>query len=236
VGEHWSRADRKPKKKPSQRAIQFADFARFLPRLKIDVVIDVGANVGQTTAQVLAAYAQARIFACEPTSVSYGKLTERFGGLPNVSCHRLAFGSSRGQVRFVVKGTSTGNHVAPADVPEGSNVELVTMETGDHFCESHSLDHVSFLKVDAEGHDLEVLRGFQEMIRHQRIDLLEVEAGISPDIGKFVDFQTFRDFLQPLQYRLLRVYDQASVFHGKVGLRRVNAVFVSMRRARENSK
>ncbi len=52
------------------------------------------------------------------------------------------------------------------------------METGDRFCTKHSIEHIGFLKIDAEGYDLDVLTGFARMLSEGRIDLAEAEVSM----------------------------------------------------------
>ena len=47
--------------------------------------------------------------------------------------------------------------------------------TGDSFCRRRGIDHIDLLKIDTEGHDLEVLRGFAQMLTSQAIDVVQFE-------------------------------------------------------------
>ena len=47
--------------------------------------------------------------------------------------------------------------------------------TGDRFCEEQGIKHVDFLKIDAEGHDFAVLRGFEKKLRSNDVDWIQFE-------------------------------------------------------------
>ena len=105
------------------------------------------------------------------------------------------------------------------------------MTSGDAFCDEHRVERIAFLKIDAEGHDLEVLRGFRKMLEGMRIDLVEAEVGMNPENTRHVPFEVVKAYLERLGYRLFLIYDQARdvPFSGRVILRRSNVVFASAR-------
>ena len=46
---------------------------------------------------------------------------------------------------------------------------------GDDYADGHGITHIDFLKVDAEGADHLVLRGFERLLRAGRIDVVQFE-------------------------------------------------------------
>jgi hypothetical protein len=90
-------------------------------------------------------------------------------------------------------------------------------------------ERIGFLKIDAEGHDLEVLRGFAAMLKASRVDLVEAEVGMNPENRMHASFGSVQKFLERLGYRLFLLYDfrRDAPFSGRVVLRRCNAVFAS---------
>ena len=73
----------------------------------------------------------------------------------------------------------------------------------DDFCEEESIDNIRFLKLDVEGHELDVLKGAERMRGEGRISSIQWEFG-----GCNIDSRTyFRDFFYLLndQYRIFRV-------------------------------
>jgi hypothetical protein len=55
-----------------------------------------------------------------------------------------------------------------------SHIEVPCL-TGDRFCEEEMIKHIDFLKIDAEGHDLAVLRGFEKKLRSNDVDWIQFE-------------------------------------------------------------
>jgi hypothetical protein len=109
----------------------------------------------------------------------------------------------------------------------GEKVEVRRLDTlfGDDRC-------INYLKIDAEGSDLKVLQGADRLLSEQRIDVIEVEAGIQrPSVSKrLVPFTDFFAFLEPYGYHLLGFYEQVRDWpRGLHRLRRSNLVFASDR-------
>lgn len=206
---------------------QIKDLRANLPGFAIDTFLDVGANVGQTVATVVEKCPEARVHAVEPIAASYEALSKRFREDARVQCYQVALGAINGTATMRARGTSTGNAVISDRRQTSACAEQVSMMMGDVFCEEFGIPRVSYLKIDTEGYDLEVLKGFESMLERMSIDLLQVEASMNDLNRKHVDLQEFRGFLEPRGYRLFGVYEQARELDGRPVLRRANAVFIS---------
>jgi hypothetical protein len=81
--------------------------------------------------------------------------------------------------------------------------EDVPVTTVDDYCAEHDIGRIDFLKVDAEGHDLAVLKGARGAIDEGRVRLIQFEFG-----GANIDSRTYlRDFVRLLtpRYKLHRL-------------------------------
>ncbi len=208
------------------------DIRRWLPKTTISTIFDVGANTGQSARTFRAAFPQACIFCFEPVPATFERLRQRIGHDSACRCFQLAFGASGGLARVVQEGDSSRFRMAPAPTPPPHHDEtppvLVPVATLDAFCAEHRIDHISLLKVDTEGQDLDVLRGAAALLADQRVDLIEVEAGIDPDNPLHVSLHEFTAFLEPLGYRVFGFYDQIDEWlRREPQLRRVNVVFIA---------
>ncbi len=160
-----------------------------------DLYVDVGANIGFYA--VLAGRRGARVEAFEP-SPQAGLACERsvaLNGLEgSVTIHRTACGATTGLARFTT-GLDIANHVVAGDEP-GIDVQMSTLDR-----ELAGLEApLSMFKVDAEGHDLDVLRGALEAVERLRpVVMVEIWTGGGAP----------RDLLEPFGYRTYS-YDPGS--------------------------
>jgi FkbM family methyltransferase len=194
----------------------------------------VGAYVGQSAGDYLAAFPEADVYCFEPAAETFSHLSEKFAGNTRVHCFRLALGAEPGEGALLSdeRGSSFASLSTTPDV-EGmptAQPERVEVETLDRFTRAQGIDHIDFLKIDTEGHDLEVLRGADQLLRSNSVDLIEVEAGMNPENRAHVPIEVLKHHLEERGYSLFAFYEQVHEFMaGKPNLRRANPVFVSAR-------
>ena len=222
-----------PTNRPLPRGVDVAhDIARAFPRYRVDVVLDVGANVGQSARRYLGCFPGAQIYCFEPVRDTFRRLQDSLEGERHVHCVPLALGSRPGKGEMALTGTSDMFFLLGQQAHAGANVvtEPVDIVTLDEFCASSRIERVSYLKIDTEGGDLEVLRGGDGMLKGQRIDLVEVEAGMNAGNQRHVPFEALKGYLEARDYLLFAIYEQMHEWiTGEPHLRRTNPVFVSRR-------
>lgn len=202
---------------PKRGADLCVDLARIL---KPVTIFDVGANIGQSAAKFRRRFPKASIHCFEPSAGSARRIRAR--RLGNVKVHEIALGSSAGTGALVRGHDPAIFHIAD----EGD--ETIAIDTIDAFCETHRIDRIDFLKIDTEGHDLEVLRGAAAMLGAWRIMAVQVEAGMNPENSFHISFETLKAFLEGYGYRLFGFYDQVNEWPTRQPhLRRANPLFIS---------
>ena len=135
--------------------------------------IDIGANVGDWTALVLAHNPAARGLAVEPGAAAMERLRRRLP--PAVRMVSAAAGDATGTLRFFEQpgaGETSSSVEAWADGGVAREVAVVTV---DALMEQEGWSHVDVLKIDAEGYDARVIAGAEQMLRARRIDVLQFE-------------------------------------------------------------
>ena len=172
-----------------------------------DTVFDVGANDGRTALRLMRHLrARPRIYAFEPVSTTYEALVERTAGRGDVRCFQLAMGSEAGRLPIHVGELSVMSSFDPHWAGAG-RTEMVEVTTVDAFVAQHDVDRIHLLKVDAEGHDLEVLRGAEAMLSSGRVDVVQVECGVVP--GRTPTLEEVRSHLVGLGFHLHAIATQA---------------------------
>lgn len=210
------------------------DVQRAFPGLSPDVVLDVGAHHGESTEVFLNQWKCSTCHAFEPSGASFRVLSQRFRDEPRVRLWNVALGARpgtgtlvfpRGVHRSTMAQVRTEGASAGLDAAGAS--ECVVVDTIDEFCRRHDLPRMTLLKVDAEGHDLEVLRGAEQMLQGGRIDLIQLEVGMNPENQVHVPIEVAKRHLEGLDYRLFALYSQRREWPTRAEkLRRTDAVFV----------
>jgi FkbM family methyltransferase len=208
----------------------FQDLSRHLPMVTMDVVFDVGANTGQSARDFLDWFPGCRLYCFEPVGDTFRRLRSRYQRQGRVQSFQLALGATPGLGKMVHEGTAEQFHLVDDDDPvdDTSVLEDVRIATLDEFCRRHGVDHISYLKIDTEGSDLDVLLGGTDMLAAGRVDLVQVEAGMNPTNETHVPFEELKRFLESHRYFLFGVYEQVPEWPtGQPHLRRSNSVFVA---------
>jgi FkbM family methyltransferase len=132
-------------------------------------VLDIGAHHGYYT--LLAskkAGPEGRVIAFEPSPRERRFLSRhvQLSGCANVTVEACALGSERGEADlFVVEGTETGcNSLRPPKVSQATRTCRVAVEALDDYLETEGVRKVDLVKLDAEGGELEILRGANRLL------------------------------------------------------------------------
>lgn len=140
------------------------------------VVLDVGCHFGEWSLSLLRQPGHKPVLhGFEPSKSSYPKAQCALAGKGQV--HRLALSDHVGTAELVIVHEGAGsNSLVPFTNGEASaSTETVPVSTLDSFCEGHGLNNVTLLKIDAEGHDLAVIRGARGMLAQRSISLVQFE-------------------------------------------------------------
>lgn len=224
----------------------FRDVTVLLPKYNVDIVFDVGANVGQSVHELKKHFPNAYIHCFEPVSKTFARLQKNVKEETNVKCFKVALSNTTGQGLMRAEGHSSKNFLLDTEkntqgveqvLASGDKVsqEKTPMTTEhvetislDNFCETNKIEYISYLKVDTEGADLDVLNGAQNMLMQQNIDFVEVESGMNPGNKYHVALEEFKEFLEKLDYFVFGIYEQVGEWPKKeLHLRRANLVFIS---------
>lgn len=143
-----------------------------------DRFVDVGANVGDWLGMVREARGD-RAFAAlafEPSSSAFTELRRRFDRDPGIALVNVALGSEAGSLAFFEEPDAGRGSTLVADfMRTRGTTRTVTVTTLDAALHGAGWDRVDLLKVDAEGYDLQVLRGAREALAARAIGVVQFE-------------------------------------------------------------
>lgn len=193
------------------------------------MLFDVGANVGQTLKQFKQAWPSSTLHCFEPTPEVFAELkgvAQHFGG---VRCHNVALSATAGIAMLERGDISVLNQIRPASAEAAADaVPGIAMHRLDAFCRDRRIDRIDLLKIDTEGHDLEVIKGASDMLAAGAIDYVLTEVGFGEGVRFCLDTDV-RGYLAQFGYRVLGVYEQSpSIYHSgwpHVGLYFANMLF-----------
>ncbi|NEQ98345.1 MAG: FkbM family methyltransferase, partial [Cyanothece sp. SIO2G6] len=131
-------------------------------------VIDVGANAGAYTFSAAEKVGSSgRVLAVEPfpDCVQCLEETQRINNLEWVIVCAGAASDRIGTATLAVQGSSELNEIVTDEIARNrDNVQTVECFTLDSLVEKHKLTRVDWLKIDAEGHEMQVLKGGDRLL------------------------------------------------------------------------
>ncbi|MBF2077376.1 MAG: FkbM family methyltransferase [Synechococcales cyanobacterium T60_A2020_003] len=139
------------------------------------VVIDVGANVGiYTFSAAKQVGSTGKVFAVEPFSACVHRLqeTRRVNQLDWVHICPGAASNRSGKARLGLDKASELNQIIADDANPSVQFEEVQCFTLDELVEKEQLTRLDWLKIDAEGHEIQVLEGSHSLLTQFRPNIL----------------------------------------------------------------
>ncbi len=185
---------------------------KFLPKL-LDkdnpILFDVGANIGNYTNSLLLRFPNAQVHSFEPHPNNYSRLCNRTKN-GNVKFYNIALGDNKkSQILYDISNTRGS---AKASLYEKVISEIhkqdvvkfnVQVETLDEIADKEGIRYIDFLKIDAEGNELSVLKGAFNLLKSGSIGCIHFEFN-EMNIVSRVFFRDFRLILNRYEfYRLL---------------------------------
>jgi len=160
-------------------------FLRRFARLASPTVFDVGANVGQYSARLMELCPTARIWAFEPHPGTFKRLAEVAQRSKGVTAVNAGLGDLAGTADLfdyasLVDGAGSAhaslNRRVIEDLHQSTATSVVVdIRTIDEVISTEKVEQVNLLKIDAEGHELSVLKGAASAISSRMIDVVQFE-------------------------------------------------------------
>ncbi len=184
---------------------------------------DVGANVGQWS--VLAAKSferDGRVYSFEPCGRTYESLLRNTNGMSSVKCFNVGLSNSTQSMDILFSGKNPEKSSVEGYGVRSLNKKIEDYEAetqsfmrGDEFCENNSIEEISFLKIDTEGHDFKVLEGYSGMLKAGRIHAIQFEYNRLNIYAKVL-LHDFYELLNPPSspeaFRIGRIFPQSVRF------------------------
>lgn len=172
-------------------------------------LFDCGANIGDYALGVVAHFPeQCKVYCFEPVPSTFTTLKENVASNPLIECFNFGLGSGEMTVKvYTNPDNSCISSLYQRQVAhhkfEMQNTQDVQIRTLDNFCTEQDIRRIHLLKIDVEGHELQVLQGAAGMIGRNAIEYIQFEFG-----GCNIDAKTyFQDFYYLLseRYEIYRI-------------------------------
>jgi FkbM family methyltransferase len=178
-----------------------------------DLILDVGACVGDWALEAARRAPSAEIHCFEIVSPTRRTLETRTRNEPRIHVVPTGLAESEGRARvkyYEARPGWSSVYDYPHDAPSVWLEETVT--TGDSYLEEIGNPSVDLLKVDAEGAELAILRGFRKALSSGSVRVIQFEYGYAAVLSHGL-LRDFYALLDPLGYKIGRLGRVGVDFH-----------------------
>jgi len=146
-------------------------------------IFDVGANVGHFIRLIIQRLdVPFHVHAFEPSQPAYRMLCDNTKGHSNLTLNNVGLGKQPGTADLYADqpGSSLASLYQRRLRHHGIEFkysEKIRMDTLDDYCAAHAIQRIDLLKLDVEGHELDVLQGGTQLFRARRIRMVSFEFG-----------------------------------------------------------
>jgi FkbM family methyltransferase len=178
------------------------------------IIFDVGANIGEWTLACLKqdAGSKAQIFPFEPSAPTFQRLSDSVKSFATVTPVKRALSNHTGRAFLQIAGELAGSNSLETSSAATTGTEPVELITADEFCQTHKIDHIDLLKIDAEGHDMMVIEGARGLLSRRAIGVVQFEYNwrwVEPHKTLLDAFK----FFAPLGYRIGKITPKGIEFY-----------------------
>jgi FkbM family methyltransferase len=158
------------------------EIANYYRNEKKIILFDVGANVGNYSKNLADLFKDSAIYSFEPFSTAYHKLKELSLTHSNILPQKIGLSAKNGELPvysndvFSEIGGVYNRSAILKNISLDKN-EICEFRTITSFCSDNHISHIHFLKIDTEGHELEVLKGAIDFLENGKTDFIQFEFG-----------------------------------------------------------
>jgi len=171
-------------------------------------IFDVGSNKGQYLDLVRSVLEgeDFHIHCFEPSSHVFGTLSDRVKRYPRVTINNLGLGREKGDFDLYFDSEESGGSLTHRQLDSFgisfSHSEMVKIDTLDNYCANLGVEYIHLLKIDIEGHEMDLLLGATRMFEKRAVGMATFEFG-----GCNIDTRTFyKDFFYFFKENNMDVY------------------------------
>ena len=189
---------------------------------KNPIIVDVGANEGQSIQRFKNLFEDPIIHSFEPIKEEFEKIKNKYQYDKNIFLNNYALGELENEKEFNITkktGNSSFNNVTKGTkwlkarseefkttqdgyVQEKRNIKIDTLE---NYFLKNNLKKIDLLKIDTQGYEDKILEGSLNLIKENKIDSVLTEIMFDDVYDKYFSFSDLERYLIPYNYRMVAI-------------------------------
>ncbi len=188
----------------------FIDIDDKIKYRSLNVIFDVGANIGQSNEYFRFHTAKSKIYSFEPVQSTFAQLQRNVRNDRNCVLENMALGDEAGEktIRLFDSDMTVLNSLRDDVMNNAANAreETIRIDTLDHYCSVHNIKKIDLLKIDTEGFEINVLKGAEQMLQNGHISFVYCETGFQQSNQRNTYFPELTEFLSKHDYYFFGLY------------------------------
>jgi len=179
------------------------------------VLLDVGGHHGNYAELLLSQCPRTQIHVFEMNPVNLKILQKKIGNQSNIKIHPIGLSSKEknaAMVQYNQDGQISSLHnLGLSAAPNAPDHHIVSLKRGDQILAHEKIQDIYFMKIDTEGHDLEVLKGFEDALNQKRVHIIQFEYNETSIYARLF-LKDFFDYLLSKKYKIGRIFPKSVEF------------------------
>lgn len=171
------------------------------------IAFDVGFNNGDSTREMLKVRPKAHVTAFDPSRFAKKSYEIDYATDRRVIFENVGLSTQSGELEFHDYENMCNSLALRKEMPgQTPTTYKVSITTLDAYTQERSISSINFMKIDAEGFDLNVLEGGRNLLANQGVDIFMFEFASGWSASKRYLWEAC-EFFEALPYKLYRLYN-----------------------------
>ena len=180
---------------------------------KLNTIFDVGSNIGEWTRMARKYNPNAEIHTFEVMAPTYRKMLSNIVIDDKIYPNGFGLGDENGPITMRYKPEYDAVSTSILNLRlDDSLIKTGLVMKGDDYVASREIDKIDFLKVDTEGAEERVFKGFEHCLRQGRIKMIQFEYGYICVLTKWLLKDSY-EYLTQFGYSLGKLTPNGIQFH-----------------------
>lgn len=184
------------------------------------IILDIGANKGQSIDRFIKIFNNPTIHSFEPIKSEFDLMNSKFRDFDNIILNNYAMGEIQDTREFNIT-AKTANSSFNTHNNESDWIKIrskqhntstsdyikqkidVKINTVDNYVKENKISKIDLLKIDTEGYEDKVLEGSYESLKSNKIAAIATEIILDNVYDKYFNFSDIEKYLIPNNFRLV---------------------------------
>lgn len=218
------------------------EMTKVLTKNSEPVIFDVGANKGQSIKRYKKLFKNSIIHSFEPNIDEINNLKKEYNNKKEIFLNNYAVGEKEGNLEFNINAAS--GHSSFYDLipnttwikkrsrtikieSQDYTIKKVSADiiTLDNYAEKNKIKSIDILKIDTQGYEDKVLEGARNLLKNNKIKLIQVELIFSEIYKKSLQIYDIEKTLGPNGYKLFSISNGGSLISNYIF--QVDLIYIS---------